>query len=77
MREVEVAARALGVEVVIAEIRRPEDITAAFEVFKGHADALYVVTEPLVATHRIRINTLALAARLPTSLEGRTSKPQV
>jgi len=27
---------------------------------------LYVCTDPLVNTHRIRINTLALAARLPT-----------
>jgi len=25
-----------------------------------------VVSEPLVSTHRVRINTLALAARLPT-----------
>ena len=30
------------------------------------ADALYVVTDPLVSTNRIRINTLALGARLPT-----------
>jgi ABC-type uncharacterized transport system substrate-binding protein len=32
----------------------------------GRADALYVCIDPLVNTHRIRINTLALAARLPT-----------
>jgi ABC-type uncharacterized transport system substrate-binding protein len=56
---------------VISEIRRTEDIASAFEMFKGHADALYVVTEPLVATHRIRINTLALAARLPTMYASR------
>jgi putative ABC transport system substrate-binding protein len=29
-------------------------------------DALYIETDALVFTHRIRINTLALAARLPT-----------
>ena len=29
-------------------------------------EALYVVTEPLVNTNRIRLNTLALNARLPT-----------
>jgi hypothetical protein len=33
---------------------------------KGRAEALYVVGDALVITHRIRINTLALAARLPT-----------
>ena len=32
----------------------------------GRADALYVCVDPLVNTHRIRVNTLALAARLPT-----------
>ena len=29
-------------------------------------DALYIETDALIFTHRIRINTLALAARLPT-----------
>src|SRR5207249_4921785 len=37
-----------------------------FEALKGHAEALYVVADPLASTNRIRINTLALAARLPT-----------
>ena len=36
------------------------------ESLKGGADALYVVTDPLVNSNRIRINTLANAARLPT-----------
>jgi putative ABC transport system substrate-binding protein len=66
MGEVQAAARTLGLEVVTVEIRRTEDITPAFEALKGRADALYVCTEPLVSTNRIRINTLALAARLPT-----------
>ena len=32
----------------------------------GGADTLYVVSEPLVTSNRIRINTLAQSARLPT-----------
>jgi putative ABC transport system substrate-binding protein len=60
------AARALGFEVVKLEIRRAEDIAPAFEALKGGADALYVCGDPLVNTNRVRINTLALAARLPT-----------
>jgi putative ABC transport system substrate-binding protein len=66
MREVQATARALGLEVAASEIRKAEDITPAFEVFKGRAEALYVCTDALVNTNRARINTLALAARLPT-----------
>ncbi len=66
MREVEAAARTLGLEVIASEIRRGEDIVPAFEALNGRADELYVCIDPLVVAHRIRINTLALAARLPT-----------
>jgi putative ABC transport system substrate-binding protein len=74
MREVQTAAQTLGLEVATLEIRRAEDIAPAIEALKGGADALYVVTEPLVNTNRVQINTLALGARLPT-LHGQ--KPYV
>jgi putative tryptophan/tyrosine transport system substrate-binding protein len=64
--EAQAAARALGLEVTTAELRRAEDISPAFDALKGRADALYVCVDPLVNTHRIRINILAVAARLPT-----------
>jgi putative ABC transport system substrate-binding protein len=66
MREVQAAARTLGLDVITLEIRRGEDIVPAFEALNGRVEALYVVIDPLVNTHRIRINTLALAARVPT-----------
>jgi putative tryptophan/tyrosine transport system substrate-binding protein len=66
MAETQTTARALGLEVVASEIRRPEDIAAAFEAFKGRAEALYFCNDPLVTTNRIRINILALGLRLPT-----------
>ena len=66
MHEVQAAARTLGFEVATLEIRQAEDIAPAFEALKAPAEALYVCGGPLVFTHRIRINTLALAARLPT-----------
>ena len=66
MGEVQAAARTLGLEVATLEIRRAEDIAPAFEALKGRAEALYVCADPLVNTNRIRINTLALGARLPT-----------
>jgi ABC-type uncharacterized transport system substrate-binding protein len=73
MGEVQATARTLGLEVIILEIRRGEDIAPAFEALKGRAEALYVVVDPLVGTHRIRINTLVLAARLPTMHTQRES----
>jgi putative tryptophan/tyrosine transport system substrate-binding protein len=55
-----------GLEVVPLEIRRAEDIVPAFAGLKGQADALYVVSDTLVAANRTRIITLALGAKLPT-----------
>jgi putative tryptophan/tyrosine transport system substrate-binding protein len=66
MRQVQATGRTLGLEVITLEIRRGEDIVPAFEALNGRAEALYVVIDPLVNIHRVRINTLALAARLPT-----------
>ena len=66
MGEVQAAARTLGLEVVPLPIRRADDIAPAFEALKDRADALYVCSDPLVNTTRIRINTFVLGARLPT-----------
>ena len=64
--EAQAAARALGLEADKLEIWRPEDIAPGFEALRGRAEALYVCTDGLVNANRIRINTSALAARLPT-----------
>jgi putative tryptophan/tyrosine transport system substrate-binding protein len=64
--EIRAAAHTSNLAVATSEIRRPEDIAPAFEALTGRTDALYVVTDPLVGTNRVRINTLALGARLPT-----------
>ena len=66
LREVQAVAGTLGLEVLPFEIREAQDIAPAFEALKGRADALYVCTDALATTNRIRINTLALGARLPT-----------
>jgi putative ABC transport system substrate-binding protein len=71
MREVAATARALGLEVATPEIRRAEDIAPAFDGLKGQADALSVITDPLMVTNRLRINILALGARLPTIYPAR------
>jgi putative ABC transport system substrate-binding protein len=65
---VKTTARALGLEAARLEVRQPQDIAPAFEAIKGKADALYVVSNALIAAHRARIITLARSARLPTIL---------
>ena len=69
--EVQAAARAGGLDVASFEIRRTEDIAAAFATFKGTVDALYVPPDALINTNQMRINTLALVARLPTMYGAR------
>src|SRR6266550_2787326 len=52
-REVQAAARTLGLEESAIEIRRAEDIAPAIEALKDRADALYVVNDPLINTKRL------------------------
>ena len=66
MDEVRAAASTLGVEVTTLEIRQAEDITPAFEALGSRANAIYVVIDPLTTSYPLRINILALGARLPT-----------
>jgi len=65
MREVETTARTLGLEAATLEIRRVEEIAPVFEAFKGRVEALDIVSDPLIFTHRAQIHTLAMSARLP------------
>jgi putative tryptophan/tyrosine transport system substrate-binding protein len=71
MGKVQDAARALGLEAALLEIRRAEDIAPAFEALKVRADALYVVVNALINANHTRIITLALGARLPTIFGAR------
>jgi putative ABC transport system substrate-binding protein len=64
--EVQRAARILGLELAAVEIRRAEDIDSAFQGLQMHVQALYVPAVPLFFANRARINSLALAVRLPT-----------
>jgi putative ABC transport system substrate-binding protein len=68
---VRAAAIPLGLEVLAAEIRGADDIVPTIAAIGTKADALFVVGEPLTFTYRIRISTLALAARLPTTYSTR------
>jgi putative ABC transport system substrate-binding protein len=65
-RDVQAVSKRLGLDVVTSDVRRATDISSAFMALKGQADALYVTADALTNSNRMRINTLALAARLPT-----------
>jgi putative ABC transport system substrate-binding protein len=66
LSELKAAAPLLGLQLDTLEIRRSQDIAPALGSLKGRAGALYVCQDLLTrGSNRLRINTLALAARLP------------
>jgi len=69
--DIQAAAGTLGLELITIEIRHAQDIVPAFEALKGRSEALYVCTDALINTNRIRINILAVGARLPTMYGSR------
>jgi putative tryptophan/tyrosine transport system substrate-binding protein len=66
MERVQAAASAIDLELIMLDIRRADDIAPAFKAARGHVNAVYVITDPLVGASRVSINTLAAAAQLPT-----------
>jgi putative ABC transport system substrate-binding protein len=65
-REVQTAAEALALEAGLSQIRGAQDIVPAFTALEQGAEAVYLASEGLVDNNRLRINILALGARLPT-----------
>ena len=66
MSELDATATKLGLDVTKVEVRNAEQIASGIAALNRRVDALYVVTDSLVSTNRMVINTAALAARLPT-----------
>jgi putative ABC transport system substrate-binding protein len=66
LREINLAADALRVQIQYLEIREPKDIETAFQAAtKERADAVLVVTTPLLTTQRGQVADLAIKNRLP------------
>jgi len=66
MKAAEEAASKLGLEVFRLGVKKTEDVDSAIESLRDRADALYVCTDPLISTNRVRINILAIGEKLPT-----------
>jgi putative ABC transport system substrate-binding protein len=70
--ETQVAARALGVQLLPLQVRRPDDFESAFEAAtRERANALITYGDPLTNTHRKRIVDFAAQRRLPAIYTGR------
>ena len=71
-RETEIAAKAMGLEPLLLDVRSPEQIGAAFdEAVRAHADALVVGIETLTQSNRDAIVELAAKRRLPAVYAAR------
>jgi len=65
-REVESAGKRLGVKLVSAEVREPNDLDTAFELLSNeHVQAVVVLGDAMLFQERERVAELAAAARLP------------
>ena len=70
-KELEPAARALGVKLQSLDILSPKDFETAFQAaVKGRADAVLVrVSGPILSPHRTNVAALAVKSRLPVIYE--------
>ncbi|SRR6266481_2899967 len=68
LREINVAADALGVQVQYLEVRGLKDIEIAFRAAsKEHTDAVLVLGSPVLISQRRQVTDLAVKSRLPAT----------
>jgi putative ABC transport system substrate-binding protein len=68
LRETEVAAGAFGMQLQYLDVLGPKDIEIAFRAAsKGGADAVLVLTSPVIFAQRTQVVNLAAKSRLPAA----------
>ena len=68
IREVNVAARSLGVELQLLEARGPNEFDGAFAAMaKERVGALFVMSDAIFSSHQTRLVDLAARSRLPAA----------
>ena len=66
LKETEVAARSLGVQLQYLEVQASKDIESAFrEARKGHAEAVFMLPNPVLFPQRRQVAELAVKNRFP------------
>jgi putative ABC transport system substrate-binding protein len=74
IREVNVAARSLGVQLQLLEARGPNEFDGAFAAMaKERVGALLVLSDAIFSSHRTRLADLAARSRLPAAYGVRDS----
>jgi putative ABC transport system substrate-binding protein len=74
IREVNVAARSLGVQLQLLEARGPNEFDGAFAAMaKERVGALLVLSDAMLSSHRTRLADLAARSRLPSAYAVRES----
>jgi putative tryptophan/tyrosine transport system substrate-binding protein len=74
IREVNVAARSLGVQLQLLEARGPNEFDGAFAAMaKERVGALLVLSDAMLSSHRTRLADLAARSRLPAAYGVRES----
>jgi ABC-type uncharacterized transport system substrate-binding protein len=72
LKEVELAAGAIGVQLQYVDVRGPKDVETAFkEASKGRADAVLVLASPVFNSPRSQVVDLAVKNRLPAIYDRR------
>ena len=66
-REIQAAARSLGIETQTFDVRDPMELESVFSVIaKARADALTVIADPMFLSQRNQIANLSLTKQLPS-----------
>jgi putative ABC transport system substrate-binding protein len=65
LQAVQNTARALGIQLQVLEVHKPEDIDRAFATLRGRPQALIILPSPMIYTQSTRLGKLALKYRLP------------
>ena len=70
--EIKLAAQALGIDALMFDVRKPEDITPSFEAAVAkRSDGFAVTNDAVLVASRERITELAAKYRLPTVYSSR------
>jgi putative tryptophan/tyrosine transport system substrate-binding protein len=70
-KEIEAAARVLGVQTQVFSVRTADDFDGAFRsAANAHADAIWGADDPIVANERELVATLALSHHLPSLFDN-------
>jgi putative ABC transport system substrate-binding protein len=72
MTEMRLAARSLGMEIKLLELRDPNEFDLAFVALaKERVGALFIVADPMMTSHSKRLADLAAKSHLPTATTNR------